>query len=390
MKMITLMIALTTAAVLVLAAGAQAKSTKVLKAAPVSTPTPGTTYKLRNGHEVEMSDTQKAIANGQMRPKTPQEIARIAASITVKIETEIDSENHPIGTGFFINASQVQTVYHAVRDAVDIRVTDSKGGEYNATLWSYNASADLAVINVTSADSKNWAWFVTDSDLEEVGERIYVYGNPVGVEGTFTEGILSAVRTNGAILQLSAPLDYGSSGSPVFNEYGMVIGVVSYKKEHTTAEIFYAISSNTIYEAGKLKNRDHPNGFNPGVSADLELRDQYQIDADNARLKAAKTTLATEAAFEQILEDVKLFSDDKVAAYAWTVTMRDLGSWNDKLTADYWLNDVIKRYPDPDDQERLLADINALLKLQGHNLLSPSDDQIRANNEQALKRLEDR
>jgi hypothetical protein len=122
------------------------------------------------------------------------------------------------------------------------------------------------------------------------------------------------------------------------------------------------------------------------VTADLEVRDQRQIDEDNARLKAAKTTVATEAASEQILEDVKLFSDDKVAAYAWTVTMRDLGSWNDKLTADYWLNQVIRRYPDPDDQARLLADINALLKLQGHNLLSPGDDKIREQNDQALQR----
>jgi hypothetical protein len=265
-------------------------------------------------------------------------------------------------------------------------VTDSSGGEYNATVWSYNASADLAVLNVTSADSKAWAWFVTDSDLEEVGERIYVYGNPLGVVGTFCEGLLSAVRNNGAILQLSAPLDYGNSGSPVLNAYGQVIGVVSYRKEDTTAEIFYAVSANAIYEASKMKNTDHPNGFNPGVTTDLEVRDQRQIDEDNARLRAAKTTVATEAAFEQILEDVKLFSDDKVAAYTWTVTMRDYGSWSDKLTADYWLHDVILRYPDPDDQARLLADVNALLKLQGHNLLSPSDEQIRAENEKALQR----
>ena len=202
-------------------------------------------------------------------------------------------------------------------------------------MWSYNASADLAVINVESADSKSWAWFVTDSDLEEIGEPIFVYGHPLGVTGTFTGGMLSAVRNNGAILQISAPLDYGNSGSPVFNEYGQVIAVVSYRKEDTTAEIFYAVSTNAIYEATKLKNRDHPTGFNPGVSAGLELRDQYQIDADNARIKAARTTLATEAAFEQILEDVKLFADDKVAAYAWTVTMRNYGSWSDQLTADY-------------------------------------------------------
>ena len=126
--MSNLLIVLTAMSAFALVIGAQAKATKVLKATPVATPTPSATYILRNGQVVAMSESQKAIANGQMRPKTPQEIARLAASVTVKIESEIDDKDHPIGTGFFINAHQVQTVYHAVRGAADIRVTDSKGG----------------------------------------------------------------------------------------------------------------------------------------------------------------------------------------------------------------------------------------------------------------------
>ena len=48
---------------------------------------------------------------------------------------------------------------------------------------------------------------------------------------------------------------------------------------------------------------------------------------------------------------------------------------------------MIRRYPDPDKQARLLADVNALLKLQGHVLLSPSDDKIREQNEKVLQRV---
>jgi hypothetical protein len=86
------------------------------------------------------------------------------------------------------------------------------------------------------------------------------------------------------------------------------------------------------------------------------------------------------------LEDVKLFSDDKVAAYAWTVEMRDLGARNTELTDDYWLNQVILKYHDPVDQMHLLADIDALLLLQSRNPLSPSDERIREQNEKALQR----
>jgi hypothetical protein len=369
--MSNLLIALTAVAAFALVAGAQA-SIQVLKAAPVATPR--STYKLRNGQVVTMSESQQAIANGQLRPNTPQEIARLARSITVKIVAKIDDRETRLGTGFFISGHLVQTVYHTVRGAADITVTDSQGVEHTATWWSASPAADLAILKVADAESQHWASFTTDSDLAEVGERVFIYGNPLGVEGTFTDGMLSAIRHHGAMLQISAPLDHGSSGSPVFNQYGLVIEIDDMKMEEGAAELNLAISSNVIFEAQKLKNADHPNGFNIGVTTGLELRTERQITDDILALKTARVTDAIREAFEQILEDIRVLSDDKAAAYSWIVTMRDLGPWNDQLTAKYWFSDVIQRYADPDDQARLLADINALLKLQGHALLSPSDD----------------
>ena len=111
MNTITIMLALM--AVLMVVAWVQAKAGRVLRATPIL----HSTYKLRTGQEVKMSESQQAIANGQMRLHTPQEIARLAKSITVKIETEIDSEDHRLGTGFFVSDHLIQTVYHTVRDA---------------------------------------------------------------------------------------------------------------------------------------------------------------------------------------------------------------------------------------------------------------------------------
>jgi Trypsin-like peptidase domain len=379
------MMALTVAVALILVAGVQARSLKVFKAAPVTTPTPSATYKLRNGQVVAMSESQIAIANGHAHPYTPQEIARIAKSITVKVMAKIDDRETRLGTGFFISEHLIQTVYHTVRGSADITVTDGSGVEHTATWWSASPAADLAILNVADAQSKHWASFATDSDLAEVGEKVYIYGNPLGVEGTFTDGMLSAVRNNGALLQISAPLDHGSSGSPVFNSYGLVIGIDDMKMAEGAAELNLAISSNVMIEAQRLKNADHPTGFNIGVTTGLELRSPEQITDDILAVKTVKVADAIREAFEQILEDVKQFAPDKNAAYAWTVTMRDYGAWSEYLTADYWLHQVIERYEDPDAQARLLADVNALLKLQGRVLLSPSDDTIRAENEKALQ-----
>jgi S1-C subfamily serine protease len=345
------------------------------------------TYTLRDGQVAAMSESQIAIASGQMQPKTPQEIARIAKSITVKIETEIDSENHQLGTGFFVSDHLVQTVYHVVRGAVDIRVTDSSGVEHSAAVRSYNAAADLAILDVTGAQNKHWAHFATDSDWLEVGEKVYIYGNPLGVEGTFTDGMLSAVRHNGAMLQISAPLDRGSSGSPVLDSYGLVIGIDDLVMAEGAAELNLAISSNAIIEAQRLKTTDHPNGFNMGMTTDLELRSEGQIDEDNAAIKSVTTTDAIQEAYEQILEAVKMVSPDQTAANAWVATMHDYLPRDVNFTADYWLHQVIQRYEDPDVQAQLLIAVNTLLRLQGRPLLSPSDDRIPEENEKALQRL---
>jgi hypothetical protein len=83
-------------------------------------------------------------------------------------------------------------------------------------------------------------------------------------------------------MQISAPLDHGSSGSPVFNAWGLVIGIVSEKLE-SSAELNFALSSNAMYEALAMTNAaDHPTGFELGITNGLEMRNQAEIDADNA------------------------------------------------------------------------------------------------------------
>jgi hypothetical protein len=146
---------------------------------------------------------------------------------------------------------------------------------------------DLATVIVPCVYHKIWAHFDSDSDWERIGERVYVYGNPQGMEGTFNDGMLSAWRMNGALMQISAPIDSGSSGSPVFNQYGLVIGIIS-ESIISTAEINFAISSNVIYEAFDLKTDDHPDGFDLGLTQDVELRDSGEIDADIALANAQR------------------------------------------------------------------------------------------------------
>lgn len=238
-----------------------------------------TTYKLRTGEVVQMSKSQYNIANRVWRTATPQEIATYAAQITVTIIVEKNDGGKMLGTGFFNTPNQVLTNWHVVRGAKSITVIDSKHVKYDATVRFPNQSMDVTSLNVPGANSK-FAWFATDSDWEQVGEKVYIYGNPQGFEGTFSQGMLSSLRANGAILQIAAPLDHGNSGSPVFNEYGLVIGIVCRKVEDSSAELNFAISTNAMFEAVQMINSEHPKGFNLGITVGLELRNQEEIAAD--------------------------------------------------------------------------------------------------------------
>jgi Trypsin-like peptidase domain len=288
-----------------------AKDAGAPKASPVYK-----TYTLRTGQVVQMSPSQWAINKGQWHALEPEDIAEKAARITVTIEVDKNDGSHMFGTGFFINNSEVITAWHVVRDAGNITVVDQDGSRCNAQLSISKPSIDLATITVPGVYSRVWAAFVTDSDWERIGERVFVYGNPEELTGTFSDGMLSSVRSSGAILQITAPIDHGSSGSPVFNQYGLVIGIVS-RGIGSGGLLNFAISSNSILEALSLKTDDHPNGFYLGITQGVELRDSGERDADIALENAARIEAenkAKAAAGPTEAEKLKAQHDEQVRA----------------------------------------------------------------------------
>src|SRR5207302_1030236 len=86
---------------------------------------------------------------------------------------------------------------------------------------------DLAILKVISSDVR--ALKLGDSDKVAIGSSIVVMGNPEGLEKSVTNGLVSGLRTieeNQKLFQISAPISHGSSGGPVFDDNGQVIGVV--------------------------------------------------------------------------------------------------------------------------------------------------------------------
>lgn len=167
------------------------------------------------------------------------------------IET-FDAEGKPIarGTGFFIagpHGAVAVTNAHVIKGASKAVCTLSNGSKIEATeVTAYSESIDVAALSLPG--STNQALLPVENSVT-VGESVAVLGNPLGYENTLSSGIVSGLRSSkdGSIdyVQITAPISHGSSGSPVLNASGRVIGLASLVNIDGQA-LNFAISTPTI------------------------------------------------------------------------------------------------------------------------------------------------
>jgi tetratricopeptide (TPR) repeat protein len=160
----------------------------------------------------------------------PELVKRIKPS-AVAIET-FDSKGNSVsrGSGFFIAEDRVITNRHVIEKSsrVEIHLMDGKKFIVRGVL-AVDGEGDLALLQVEVPKGLAIPLPIVRAVPQE-GESIVVIGNPFGLEGSVSNGIVSAVREiagYGKIIQITAPISPGSSGSPVVNMYGQVIGVAT-------------------------------------------------------------------------------------------------------------------------------------------------------------------
>ncbi len=136
-----------------------------------------------------------------------------------------------LGSGFVIDpAGYVVTNNHVVGEATDIAVTFTDGRQLKAKLIGRDEKTDLALIKVETSEPLVYVRW-GESDRAEVGDWVLAVGNPFGLGGSVTAGIISARGRDihagpyDDFLQLDAPINQGNSGGPSFNMAGEVIGV---------------------------------------------------------------------------------------------------------------------------------------------------------------------
>ncbi|NPV55553.1 MAG: PDZ domain-containing protein [Anaerolineae bacterium] len=224
----------------------------------------------------------------------------------VSIQT-YNSQGGGQGSGFVYDTDgHIITNYHVVEGADDLEVDFPSGLKVRGTVIGTDLDSDLAVIQVNVAPEALFPLPLGDSDNLNVGQTVVAIGNPFGLDGTMTLGIISAkgrsltsLRTDeeggyfsaGDIIQTDASINPGNSGGPLINLNGEVIGVnrairttgVTAEGDPVNSGIGFAISSNIVrrvvpylIETGSY---DYPYlGIRPYDDASLLIRESLGIE----------------------------------------------------------------------------------------------------------------
>jgi len=170
------------------------------------------------------------------------------------------------GSGFVYNFTGqmvIITNYHVVQNTINITITFINGNGYVATVLGSDPYADLAVLSTNAPQSEYRPLEIVGSSTLEVGDPVIAVGNPYGLAGSMTTGIVSALgrtiteeMTGGYaianVIQTSAPINPGNSGGPLLNYQGQVVGITTAIVSDSQGLGFAIPSSTILREIGSL------------------------------------------------------------------------------------------------------------------------------------------
>lgn len=251
---------------------------------------------ISNGHDVTkfgdetILSTKKSLTLVELFEKSESGVVRIDVD---KINSS--RETGSLGSGFvFDDLGHIITNAHVVESASSVTITFLDGSQYNAQIIGSDKFTDIAVIKVEEKPRYLHPLQMGDSSTLKVGEQVAAIGNPFGLSGSMTSGIVSQIgrllpsQDTGFsipnVIQTDAAINPGNSGGPLLNMAGKVMGINTAIQSGTgqSAGIGFAVPSNTILkvvpvliEKGKYS---HPWIGISGKDIDPELAKVRDLD----------------------------------------------------------------------------------------------------------------
>jgi len=234
-------------------------------------PTPVVT--LGTGFTLELLPRPEPDEYGVNQQLSFQEIYQKCSPSVVLIEVELEHVfgmgGSGSGTGIVLTEDGlIVTSAHVIEDARQISVVLYDGTRHIAALVGMDEITDIAVLQIDAANLVPAVF--GDSDLLQIGEDVAVIGNPLGQQGSMSNGIISALNRDIAhdgvtmrMIQTNAAINQGNSGGPLINLYGQVVGITNMKFIGSAVEgMGFAIPTtilapvvNELVEHGRIMGR---------------------------------------------------------------------------------------------------------------------------------------
>lgn len=158
-------------------------------------------------------------------------VGRTSGAVVQIVTSDSAGKELALGSGFLISPDgKIVTNYHVIKGAHSAVVKLSDGAFFPvAGVWAVDATLDIAILRVNGAGLPFLRW--APSDNLRVGDHVVAIGSPLGLEGTVSDGIISALRAESPgenWIQTTAPVSHGNSGGPLLDMKGGVVGMITW------------------------------------------------------------------------------------------------------------------------------------------------------------------
>ena len=193
---------------------------------------------------------------GQTLP-LPQLVKKIENSVFTVLATDKNGTEFSQGSGFVISSDGICiTNFHVLEDAYGGYVENKNGEKFNITkVIDYNVDCDLVKFRIDSKGRQFYALPLSMTKPQK-GEELISLSTPIGFEQTLSNGIVSSIRESelyGTVIQMTTPISHGSSGSPILNRKGEVLGVSTFGVEGGQS-LNFAVSTLNFSKINKTQN----------------------------------------------------------------------------------------------------------------------------------------
>lgn len=189
------------------------------------------------------------VGSGLSGKLSGQEVFRKCNTAVFMVYTSTGTQRFQ-GSGFFISPNGLAiSNYHIFKGTgiglEVIKLSNNQQYKLDEVIYK-DKENDVMIFTVKNTSGTKFNYIPISSHNAQVGDKAYAIGSPRGLENTFSSGEISQFREGGNLIQISVPIDHGSSGGALINEYGEAIGITCGGYDDSGANLNFAVNINII------------------------------------------------------------------------------------------------------------------------------------------------